>query len=258
MNHNTVLLDLLAHIGSSSEPVLIDWDSVEQWSSGVLECFVQAGILMPASAAQSIECNSCEHRCFMDVLIYNNRAFVVCNVPEMQNQMGRIQINLERLKQWKTSFNQLASVIAKLLKLDSCVEYQSEQLSIRLGMLKSKTGRRWVSLLNQPLALEINGFKVPVNELLFFDGDVLAIDKLRIDERLNSTPLNTGKAYISSTDKREARKLKTQTKYQDWQDEYFSLQKKHPTKSKTWCAKKISTLPIAQGADWETIRKNLK
>lgn len=263
MAYNTVLIDLLEHISSTSEPVVINWDDSQQWPSGALECLVQAGILMPASSVQSIECNACEHHCFMDVLMQVseggsvNRAFIVCDVPEMQSQMGRVQIPLERLQQWKTGFKQLAEVIAGLLEFDDRIECKPEQASIRLGMLKSKGGRRWVSLLNQPLVLEINGFKTLASDLLFIDNDQLAIDNLRINELVNTKPLCVGKSYEPSTDKREASKLVTQAKYQDWQDEYASLKIKYPRKNKIWYSVQIAKSSISQGADSETIRKHL-
>jgi len=262
MAYNAVLLDILEHISSISEPVKLNWGFVQQWPSGALEYFVQAGVLKSASSAQSIECNACEHCCFMDVMIQpgedgaDNRAFIVCDLPEMQMQMGRIQIPLERLQQWTTGFKQLAEVIAGLLGFDGHIEYKTEQESIRLGMLKSKSGRRWVSLKSLPLVLEVNGFSVPVSELLFFDDGELAIDKLRIDGLINSKPVS--KAYTPSIDKREARKLSTRDKYQDWQDEYVSLQKEHPQRSKIWFSRQIAKLPIAQGASSETIRRQLK
>jgi len=259
-----VLFNLLEHIGSTSEPVLVNWDSVQQWPSGALKRLIQAGILMPASSAQSVVCNACERHCFMDVIALagegdcDNRTFIVCDVPEMQSQIGRVQIPLERLQQWKTDFKQVAGVVAGLLGFDGTSKYKSGQVSIRLGMLKSKGGRRWVSLFSQPLVVEVNGVKTPLSDLLFIDGGVMAIDKARIDELVNTKPLTDGKAYVASTDKREAGKLATQVRYQDWQDEYVSLQVQHPTKSKTWYSLQIAKLPMAQGADSETIRKHLK
>ncbi|RDH80801.1 MAG: hypothetical protein DIZ80_17420 [endosymbiont of Galathealinum brachiosum] len=264
MAYNFVLVELLDHISSISEPVVVDWDSAQQWPSGALECLVQSGILAPASSAQSIECNACEHHCYMDVLMKVgegesiNRAFIVCSEPDMQSQMGRVQIPLERLQQWKTGFKQLAGVIAGLLGFDGSIEYKPEQSSIYLGMLKSKGGRRVVSLSHQPLELEINKFKTPLTEFLFIDDGELVIDRLRIDELVNTKPLSVAKAYDPSIDKREAGKLATQVKHQDWQDEYALLQRKNPTKNKTWYSLQIAKLPLAQGASPETIRKHLK
>ncbi len=264
MNHNTALQDVLALINASRKPVFISWATVQQWPSGALDYLLKSKLLSPASHAQSIECNACEYQCFMDVLIQVNqenstkRAFIVCDVPVMQSQMGRISVPLVQLQQWKTSLPHLARVIAQLLGFDNLGGNSPKSPSIQLGMLKSKNGRRWVSLVNQPLALDINGFKTPLNDLLYIDDGELVIDSVRINALLDSQPLNEHKAYAASTVRREKRKLETQSKYQGWQDKYESLKKEYPAKSKTWYSKKIAKLPIAQGASSETIRRYLK
>jgi len=262
MKLDKALLDVLGHLESNDKPVVIGWDAIQQWSDGVLDKLVEFGLLVSTSSAQILECRGCEYHCFMDVITDTNkakqpRAFIVCDVPEMQNEMGRIEVPLERLKQWQSSFKQLAGVIQGLLAMTHDIN-DGDKTVIRLGMRQSKGGRRWMSLCNQPLVLEINGFKIPINELLFIDGDVLAIDILRIDELVNTKPLSVGKAYTPSTDKLEARKLSTQAKYQDWQDEYKTLKIKHPTMNKSWFSRRIARMPIAQGSESETIRKHLK
>ncbi len=261
MRYNSALLSLIEQIGLTDSHILIDWKTVQQWPSGALERFIQTGLLDTASPAKSIECNACENHCYMDVLRQTgdksiNRAFIVCDDPVMQSQIGKIEIPLTHLQQWKASFIQLSMVIARLLGLD--IEYKPEKDFIRLGMLKSMGGRRWVTLFSQPLVLEINGYKTPVSELLFIDGGEITIDTPRIHELLEVEPLRVGKAYTPSTDKREARKIATQAKYQDWQDEYVLLKEKRPKRNKTWYSVQIAKLPIAQGADSETIRKHLK
>lgn len=55
----------------------------------------------------------------------------------------------------------------------------------------------------------------------------------------------------------QARTLATQAMYADWHDEYLRLKKKHPNKSNSWISQQIAKLPIAQGKDSETIRKNM-
>ncbi|MBQ0789198.1 MAG: hypothetical protein KBT50_01165 [Cycloclasticus sp.] len=256
------LLDVLGHIDSSNKPIVINWDAARQWGDGVLDKLVELGLLVPTSSAQILECSGCEYHCFMDVITDTNstkrtRAFIVCDVPEMQSEMGRIEIPLERLKQWRGGIKQLAKAIQSLLVMANDVN-DGDGALIRLGMLQGKGGRRWVSLLNQPLVLEINGFKTPVNELLYVDGGELTIDRLRIDELVDAKPMIVGKAYTPSTDRLEARKLSTQAKYQDWQDAYLLLQTQHPTKPKSWMAGRIARMPVAQGRDSETIRKHLK
>lgn len=130
-------------------------------------------------------------------------------------------------------------------------------MSYRLGMLKSKGGRRWVSLAVQPLVLVINGDKALLNELLYFEGDELVIDEARIDGLLNSPPSDSAKVYTPDVSTREARKLATQTMHQNWHDAYLALKAKHPNKTNTWYSMQISKLSIAQGKDSETIRKNM-
>jgi hypothetical protein len=97
-----------------------------------------------------------------------------------------------------------------------------------------------------------------LNELLYFSGEVLVIDRPRIDELLDLSPDDTGKAYMPDVSRREERKLATEAMYQNWNDEYLSLKQKHPHKPDTWLSMKIAKTSIAQDRDSETIRKNMK
>lgn len=264
MTFNDVLFELLVKLRTENKPILISWDAVQQWPEEALEDFLQLGLLSTASAAQSIECNTCDKTCFMDIitLSHNNpalsRAFIVCDDMDMQSQMGRIQIPLERLSQWQSSLKQLAKVIAGLLGLKDKITFSSDQSVIQLGMLKGAKGRRWVSLNCTDLSLEINKHTLPIAEVLYFEGDQLLIDRDYIDDLLNREPLSQGKTYMPSTIRREARKLETQAMYQDWNDEYLRLNKLHPNNSKTWCSIQIAKMDIAKGKDAETIRHNIK
>jgi hypothetical protein len=125
-------------------------------------------------------------------------------------------------------------------------------------MLKSLNGRRWVTLNSLTLLLEVNKHAIPIDEVLYFEDGHLFVDNNCIDDLLNRESLNQGKKYIPSTSKREDRKTKTQAMYQDWNDEYFHLQKSHPSKSKTWCSSQIAKMDISKGRDSETIRRNIK
>ncbi len=260
MDNHQALAAMIEHVSASGKPVSLGWDEIQQWQSGVLERFISAGLLAKDVKAQSLECTGCEQHCFMPVYQTDDaqRAFIVCDDPDRQSQMGRINVPLERLQQWQASARQIAAVIADLLGFESKPVYQKESAYYKLGMLKGSHGRCWVSLTAQPLALEINRRAISLNELLYFDGSELAIDEPRIYELLNSIPSDTGKAYTFDVSKREARKLATQTMYQDWHDEYLRLKRKHPRKTDTWYSMQIFKLPIAQGKDSETIRKNMK
>ncbi|WP_174625312.1 hypothetical protein [Candidatus Methylobacter favarea] len=263
MTYNDVLVELLAHLRTENKSIMVNWDTAQQWPEGVLNTFLQLGLLIPAPAAQSIECHACDNHCFMDVitLVHDDpaltRAFIVCDDAEMQSQMGRVKIPLLRLQQWQGSVKQLSGVIADLLGLKDKITFAANQAVIKLGMLKAKKGRRWATLNGSDLSIEINQHTVPVDEVLYFDNKELVIDRYKIDDLLNSEALNKGKKYTPSTTKREVRKSETQAMHQDWQDEYSRLKVQHPNMADTWYAAKISKLDIAKGRDAETIRKNM-
>ncbi len=264
MTLDDVLKEILDHLPVTDHVAVIGWDIVQQWPVDTIARLKQAGILKTAPSAQSITCNACEKHCFMDVFTLTShdvasiRAFIVCDDAEMQSQIGRVRIPLERLQQWQASHRQLAGVVAGLLGIESKPIYQKESANYKLGMLKSSRGRRWVCLTAQSLVLEINRHAISLNDLLYFDGDELVIDELRIDELLNSVPSDTDKTYAPNVSKREARKLATQAMYQDWHDEYLKLKRKHPRKTDRWYSMQIAKLSLAQGKDSETIRKNMK
>jgi hypothetical protein len=66
------------------------------------------------------------------------------------------------------------------------------------------------------------------------------------------------KAYTKNNDKQIYNKAKTQARYLVWQKQAIKLKKKHPNKSNEWIAGQIAKLPIAEGRDNNTIKKNIK
>ncbi len=260
MDSQQAINAVIDRLNRSSKPVQFGFDELQAWQQGLLEGFIKAGLLTKDVAAQSLTCSGCEQHCFMPVVYTEEqqRAFIVCDDPDQQDHMGRIAVSLDRLQQWQTSAKQMAALIARLLGVTAKPTYQQESASYALGMLKRDSGRRVVSLTVQPLALVINQQPVELDELLYFDGDQLVIDRPRVDELLNTAPSPTGKAYNPDTSKREARKLATQAMYQDWNDAYRKFKQQYPDKKDSWHSFQIAKLPVAQGRDSETIRKKMK
>jgi hypothetical protein len=260
MNNALALTALIAHVDASDKPVLMGWDEVSQWPEGLLKQFLTLGLVAKDVGAKSLTCAGCENQCTMDVLLTEDakRAFIVCDHPDMQDQVGRIQVPMERLQQWQVSTQQFASVIAAMLGLDAKPSFNKETASYKLGMLKSEGGRRWANLFTRPLRLEITGHFVPLGDMLFFDGGELVLDINRIQSLLSSSPANVGKAYTPNTNKQEARKAATQAMYQNWRDEYQVLLRKNPNKSEEWYSNQIAKMKIAQGRSAGTIVKNMK
>ncbi len=263
MNIAQALGDLLAGVEAGVGRTIIGYDAVSAWDATILDTFISLGLLKPASAAQSLECKGCEERCFTDVVVQSSkegedRAFVVCEVPHKREEMGRVPVRMERLGQWLCNAELLAQFIAAQLGLSNEFAAGNDSRSIRLGMLKGPEGRRWVTLLTVPLALEVNQQNVPLSELLFADDGEIALDVARIQSLLDMPAGTAGKSYTPSTSGREARKLATQAMYQDWQDAYDSLREEHPDQTKKWYALRLARTPVARRRDSETIRKNIK
>jgi hypothetical protein len=259
LSPSQALAAVIAHINASGKSIHIGWDEVGRWQIDALALLVGVRLLSKGNDAHSLECNGCEHRCFMPVERTDDkqRAFIVCDHSEMQSHMGRIAVPLQRLKQWKTSPKHFAVAVAKLLGFEGEPQAANDGASYQLGMLKSKGGRRWVSLAVSSLEIVINQHPTPVSDLLYIDNNTLVIDRERIDSMLNSATKND-KAYTPNTNKQELRKLATQAMHQDWKDKYLYLSKKNPEKKDEWYAWEISKLPIAQEKKPETIRKNMK
>jgi len=259
-DENQLLSEVLTRFSAVGDSLSLGFDEVEQWPSGFLNMLEQAGLLVKDVQAQSLQCTGCEYGCFMPVMFAedNIRAFIVCDHPEQQDHMGRIAVNLPCLNQWQLNIRQVATVIAKLLGVETKPLYQAKTGSYSLGMLRSPKGRRAAVLSPTPLSLVINQHSVLVSDLLYIEANQLVIDSLKVDDVLGAKSLGKGKAYTANSDKQQDRKLVTQAMYCDWQEQYKKLKKAHSKKSDTWISYQISKMPIGKGKSPGTIRKNMK
>lgn len=226
----------------------------------MLDALVAQGLLNKASAAHSLECAGCEEHCFSEVIVQTNggktRAYIVCEVPDKQAEMGRVAVPLERLQQWQSSPVVVARFVAGALGLDADIS-DTKTAAIRLGMMHSPHGRRWASLLLDTFSLELNQQFIPLTELLFVEKGSVALDVNRIHTILSLDAPPAGKTYAANTDKREARKQATEAMRQDWRDAHVQLQREQPGRSKKWYSIRIARLPVACGREAETIRRQL-
>lgn len=138
MTLNDVLFELLAKLLAENMPILLSWDTIQQWPEDSLEVFIQLGLLTSASATQSIECSACEQACYMDIITRPDddpalsRAFIICDHLDKQSQVGRVQVPLIRLQQWQSSHKQLAKLLADLLGFKDKIKFTGNQTTIRL------------------------------------------------------------------------------------------------------------------------------
>tara|TARA_R110000851_G_C13099744_1_gene568067 strand:- start:884 stop:1705 length:822 start_codon:yes stop_codon:yes gene_type:complete len=272
MHVDQVLLLLLNSLSLKSHKLVLSRFSVNLWQEQAFTLMLDNKLITPVSKAKNIQCRYCEKNCTLDVIPHSypnkTRYYAVCEDPIMHEQVGRMTIPPEQLKQWQISIKQLAVLIADLLGLPSGFSYNAEQKSITLGSLKSKAaGRKRLVLNVEPLTVVVNQSVLPINELLYFDlnsSNKLILDKDKINHALNMKQPPAVKNYSPNIDKKELRKAKTQAMYQSWQDEYEKLKRENPNKpnmpkkTKGWYAYQISKMPIAQRGTVATITRNLK
>lgn len=261
MNVDQVLLLLLNSLSLKNNRLDLSWIAVSLWQQPAFKLLLDNKLIIPISKATTIQCQGCENNCMVDVTcrIYpkGTRYFAMCEDPFMHEQMGRMTVPPEQLNQWQFSIKQLAVVIAELLGLLSTISYKTDQKSITLGALKSKTGRKSVVLNVEPLSLIVNQSVLPITEVLYFEANKLALDKAKIDHVLNIKQPPSVKIYQPNINKKEHRKANTQAMYQDWQEQAIKLNVKHPGKSKKWVSQQIAKMPISLDKSAETIRRNI-
>jgi hypothetical protein len=263
---NDVFISLLHAVSSGNGPHFVTWDDTQQWPKDVLATLVKGGILKTSRPLQSIACDGCENRCYVDVHRLTDtrnqgaRVFILCDHPDRQEQMGGIEVPPERLQQWKVTPHQLATLVANLLSLNSTAQESRDPSNIRVGMLKTRQGRRWISLNISPLTVEVNTHRVPLEEVVFFDDDVLTVDKQRIEGLAYKRP-GSRSTYSPSTQKQEDRKRQTEAMHQQWRDEYRRLRRQYRSSMRytdSWIARRIAKMEIGQARSFETIRRQMK
>lgn len=259
--HQAVFESLLNQVSLNAESTsILTYDDTQEWQAGVLVSFLQYGLLRKKAKAKSLTCIACEYRCVQPIVFSEDkqRAFIVCDVPEKQADMGRVFVSNDRLQQWQTSLIDVAKTIHKLMCFDTEIKDNSTGQTLQLGMLNGKHGRHWLILNKANFELELNNAEVAINDFLYFESDILCFDQHWLNTQLKQKPRSTGKRYQSSTDNREIGKANTQAMYQDWNDEYVKLSKTNPDKRDSWIAGQIAKRPIGKGRSIDTIRKNMK
>ncbi len=251
---------------AAGAPCIVEWRIIQKWPESSLEALKSSGLLHATNQAETMECWKCEEHCLLDVFPLTRkdkalRYFMVCDDPEMQGIVGVIKVPVERLQQWRVTTLQLAKLVAKLLGFKNKIEHQQNKSHIRIGMVESDHGRKWLSLNLSPLELEINDHTPPLIDVLYFDDSVLQIDRAHIQYCADNAPKDHKKPYSLSTTKQEARRLNTQARDEDIQQAYLEIRKKHPRSSfhtNQWVAKQISQLTIAQAATIPRIIRIMK
>lgn len=115
-------------------------DDVCDWPEGVLQTLLEAGILRESGYAKSVTCNQCDERCSVAVEFDDEdsagRAFYDC---PLRDDIGRVRVEAERLRQWGVSRQGLAEALATELRTATTPEEITGERFWWLG--PSDTGR---------------------------------------------------------------------------------------------------------------------
>lgn len=117
MTPQAVLAELLHRLKAGAS-VHIGGHELSEWPADVVVALKSARLLVKARPATRLECPGCERQCDKPVELYPAegarpaRAYIVCDEPE---DMGRIQLDLADLEQWRVSSDASPASVAQAL-----------------------------------------------------------------------------------------------------------------------------------------------
>jgi hypothetical protein len=123
------LIQVLTRAENSPE-ALFDAGEVAMWTDGALNELVALGILKKASPAASVVCDECEEQCIEEIELIGKRAYIICHQRE---DIGRIPIDLDRLRLWCVDVAALASIVAVELGIHDPVQILTPDRLFGLG-----------------------------------------------------------------------------------------------------------------------------
>lgn len=181
-----MVLELLARIAArKGASVHVSDHELQQWSRAAVVACQGAGLILRASPATSVVCRGCERACWMPVEFQNDEtgtlvnppiAFVVC---DRRQDIGRVEVGIGTLLQWRTSGQVLGDVLARLLGMECGAVATNEGQHWRIGQVLGKKHRSplglHISELEGP-ALTLAGHTVLVAEVLTISKNTLALD----------------------------------------------------------------------------------
>jgi hypothetical protein len=177
----TPLEALLERVGASRDAAaMVTEEELSRWPAEAVRELKAKKLLQRASPAVSVVCPGCEQECVMPVetpLAATGPAasFVVC---DKRDDINRVAITAERLRQWRASAASIADLITGLLGLRSPDAGAISSGRWEIGMLKGRKHSSHVVLIaDGQLTLCVAGHTVALADVLTLDGDSFKLDK---------------------------------------------------------------------------------
>jgi len=123
MTPEAVLAELVSRLEASCGAAVHVGDSeLREWPADSVTALKAARLLVRTRPASRLVCPGCERQCDKSVDLYPAedakpaRAYIICDEPE---DMGRIQLDLANLEQWRISGDATPASVAQALGVSS-------------------------------------------------------------------------------------------------------------------------------------------
>jgi hypothetical protein len=255
------LLRLLELVGHGNDTILLSEEELARWDANALQQLKAQKLLKGASPAVSLVCPGCERECAMPVHIVPNGgvgksvSFVVC---DKRDDINRVPISMERVRQWRCDVEAIGAFIAQSLELLPGSQRKAAPGQWELGVMKGKQHNQMLCLRTTAALQVVAGSSiVPLAELACSVDGSYRVDAEAVSRLVDAAAMSDPR-YTPSDTRREARKAKTASMRESWQKAYRALRRHRPDMSDVWYSQQIAKLDIAEGRNAETIRKHMK
>jgi hypothetical protein len=260
MTPTEALLELLERVEASQGAALVSEEELRGWPVEAVRALKTDNLLVKASPATTGVCPGCEQECTMPVHTVSagtgkTASFIVC---DKRDDINRVPVSAERLRQWRCSAEAVGAFIARSLGLRPESQRKAGDRLWELGLVKGRKRSQMVCLrANGVLELVAGSNAVPLAEVVRDGTAGYSIDGEAI-RQLADTSTAGDSRYTPSNARREARKMDTKAVHESWRREYKTLKKHRPEMSDVWYAQQIARMRIAKNRSAETIRKRIK
>lgn len=180
---------LLRRLATAPDGVTVGKAELAEWPPADVRLLEQAGLLVPASAADRMECPGCEQACGMPVEVVQRpgrppAVFIVCDKPEA---MGLVKLTLDDLAQWRITRSAVALALARLLGGPGAVPADETPAGQRVGVVTGASSTQPVMLKWQGDArLLVAGHELELALVLGCGVDGPALDLRQLAQCVNA------------------------------------------------------------------------
>ncbi len=207
------ILELLARVGASNgAAVLVSEVELSHWPDAAVHAMKSHKLLVKASPAASVVCPGCEQECFMPVHTRNHEtrgpeSFIVC---DKRDDINRVPVATERLKQWSASPASIADLITGLLGLRRTDAGGTSAVRWEVGMFKGRKHSSHIVLSAEDrLTLGLAGHSIALADILTLEDNSFKLDKQTLIRLVDKPVAGAGDAE-SAAQRRERLKRMVQ------------------------------------------------